>query len=104
MGQYEVPKEEWRLLKDNLPAKVGNSILRIPRVSYSVAFYWCDRSYNVYIFRNQNNKVFGLYINIVKDTNINQNFVTFKDLVIDIVVEPNGKYAVLDEEELAVPL
>ncbi|HAP3026871.1 TPA: DUF402 domain-containing protein [Enterococcus faecalis] len=84
--------------------KIGGSILKIPSGSYTVAFYWCDRPYNVYVFRNQQDEVIGLYINIVKDTDINPTFVTFRDLIIDLVIEPNGTYAVLDENELTEPL
>ncbi|SDL28348.1 DUF402 domain-containing protein [Lacicoccus qingdaonensis] len=83
---------------------IGNSLLHIPKGSYTVAFYWHYKSYNVYVFRNSKHKVIGLYINIVKETEINTTAVTFKDLIIDIAIRPDGEYAVLDQDELTEPL
>ncbi|WP_066185555.1 MULTISPECIES: DUF402 domain-containing protein [Gracilibacillus] len=84
--------------------QVNHSILRIPKGSYTFAFYWSDKSYNVYVFRDSDDQLLGLYINIVQQTKITHRVVTFEDLIIDIVKTPSGEYAVLDEEELPEPL
>lgn len=87
-------------VKRSFEMPVDNSILKVPKGSYTLAFYWCDKPYNVYVFGDGNNQIIGLYINIVKHTEINQKAVTFNDLIIDIVITPSGKYSVLDEDEL----
>ncbi|GAB2571844.1 ribonuclease FAU-1 family protein [Gracilibacillus alcaliphilus] len=84
--------------------QVNNSILNIPKGSYTFAFYWSDRPYNIYLFRDNHDQLLGLYVNIVKQTEITPAIVTFEDLIIDIVRKPSGEYAVLDEDELPEPL
>ncbi|MEW9109513.1 MAG: DUF402 domain-containing protein [Cytobacillus gottheilii] len=74
--------------------------LTIPKGSYTIAYYWEDRAYNLYFWRDQKGNYLGAYFNIVKNTTINAEMVSFEDLIIDILVLPNGKYFVLDENEL----
>lgn len=85
-----------------LPLK--EHIINIPKGSYTVAFYWSDRPYNVYVFRNKKNQVIALYINIVKNTQISKKSIEFYDLILDIVVTPDGKFNVLDIDELTESL
>lgn len=74
--------------------------LTIPKGSYTIAYYWEDRPYNLYFWRDNKGNYLGSYFNIVKNTNINDELVSFKDLIIDILVLPNGEYFILDENEL----
>lgn len=78
--------------------------LTIPKGSYTVAYYWGNRPYNLYIWRDRNGKYIGSYFNIVKNTCFTNNMISFEDLIIDIMVLPNGEYYILDEGELPVPL
>ena len=74
--------------------------LTIPTGSYTIAYYWIDRPYNLYIWRDENGKYLGSYFNIVKNTSMTDKWVSFEDLIIDILVLPNGEYFILDEDEL----
>ena len=74
--------------------------LTIPKGSYTIAYYWKDRPYNLYIWRDNKGKYLGSYFNIVKNTYITDKLVSFEDLIIDIMVFPNGDYFILDEDEL----
>ena len=78
--------------------------LIIPKGSYTIAYYWKDRPYNLYVWRNIKGKYLGSYFNIVKNTQIKDEVVSFEDLIIDIMVLPNGEYFILDEDELPEPL
>ncbi|WP_307439726.1 DUF402 domain-containing protein [Bacillus sp. V2I10] len=78
--------------------------LTIPRGSYTIAYYWSDRPYNLYIWRDHKGDYLGSYFNIVKNTYITDKVVSFEDLIIDIIVLPNGDFFILDENELPEPL
>ncbi|MED4534857.1 DUF402 domain-containing protein [Metabacillus fastidiosus] len=74
--------------------------LTIPKGSYTLAYYWKDKPFNLYIWRDNKGDYLGSYFNIVKNTYITDNLVSFEDLIIDIMVLPNEDYFILDEDEL----
>ncbi|MGE6551813.1 DUF402 domain-containing protein [Bacillus mycoides] len=78
--------------------------LTIPKGSYTIAYYWEKRPYNLYVWRDQNGSYIGSYFNIVKNTYITDQVVSFKDLILDIMVLSNGEFFILDEDELPEPL
>ncbi|PGC90848.1 DUF402 domain-containing protein [Bacillus toyonensis] len=78
--------------------------LTIQKGSYTIAYYWEDRPYNLYVWRDKEENYVGAYFNIVKNTQIIEEVVSFEDLIIDIMVLPNGEYFILDEDELPEPL
>ncbi|MGE6598319.1 DUF402 domain-containing protein [Bacillus proteolyticus] len=82
----------------------NDSSLTIPKESYTIAYYWENRPYNLYIWRDKNGMYLGAYFNIVKNTHITDELVSFEDLIIDILVLPSGEYFILDEDELPEPL
>lgn len=67
---------------------------------YTTAHYWTDRPYNVYIWKDAHDTFKGAYFNIVKKTLFTKRAVTFYDLIIDILVFPDGEVAILDRDEL----
>ncbi|WP_057914945.1 DUF402 domain-containing protein [Peribacillus muralis] len=89
---------------DSFTINTPKTKLTISKGCYTIAYYWRDRPYNLYIWRNKHGKYVGAYFNIVKNTSLFNNLVTFEDLILDIVVFPDGNYYILDEEELPVPL
>ncbi|MGE6376999.1 DUF402 domain-containing protein [Peribacillus muralis] len=78
--------------------------LTISKGCYTIAYYWRHRPYNLYMWRNRQGQYLGAYFNIVKNTTIQDKLVTFEDLIIDILVLPDGGRFILDEDELPVPL
>jgi predicted RNA-binding protein associated with RNAse of E/G family len=74
--------------------------LVVPKGSYTIAYYWKNRPYNVYILRNEAGGFIGAYFNIVRNTLITEMMVSFEDLIIDVLVLPDGRTFILDEEEL----
>ncbi|MHA7136904.1 DUF402 domain-containing protein [Rossellomorea arthrocnemi] len=91
-------------IEEGFTMTTNQSSLTIPEGSYTLAYYWKDRSYNVYIWRNHRGEYLGAYFNIVRNTNINNEVVSFEDLIIDVLVFADGKASILDEEELPVPM
>ncbi|MBP3041203.1 DUF402 domain-containing protein [Bacillaceae bacterium Marseille-Q3522] len=82
----------------------GRTELTIPEGSYTIAYYWTDKPYNLYIWRSNKGVYLGAYFNIVKNTYVTDKLVCFEDLIIDLLVLPDGRYYVLDKHELPEPL
>ncbi|MFS0783177.1 DUF402 domain-containing protein [Bacillus sp. 1P06AnD] len=78
--------------------------LTIPKGSYTVAHYWADRPYNVYVWRDYRGTYLGAYFNLVQQTNLMEHMVSFEDMIIDVLSFPDGSYCILDEDELPVSL
>ncbi|KRE20301.1 hypothetical protein ASE42_00155 [Bacillus sp. Root920] len=87
-------------IEDPFTMKAGAGFLTIPKGSYTTAYYWKDRPYNIYFWRDDQGKELGSYFNMVGDTQFNGQLVMFEDLIIDLLVLPNGDVFVLDEDEL----
>ncbi|MCM3166149.1 DUF402 domain-containing protein [Peribacillus frigoritolerans] len=91
-------------IMDAFTMKAGPIELNIPIGSYTIAYYWKDRPYNLYIWRDNEGNYLGSYFNIVKNTYMADKLLSFEDLIIDIMVLPDGSHFILDEVELPVPL
>ncbi len=61
--------------------------------------FWMDRPFNVYHWLDDGRTV-GHYFNIGECSEINAERVVWNDYVVDIVVTPDGRAQVLDEDEL----
>ncbi|GKU84128.1 DUF402 domain-containing protein [Niallia sp. NCCP-28] len=90
----------FHIIEDSFTMIANQNKLTIPTGSYTIAYYWVDRPYNLYFWRDNKGKYLGSYFNIVKNTYINDKMVSFEDLIIDILAFPNGEYFILDEDEL----
>lgn len=91
-------------IEDAFTMTTNQSSLTIPEGSYTLAYYWKNRAYNVYIWRNHRGEYLGSYFNIVRNTDVNNEVVSFEDLIIDVLAFANGKAFVLDKEELPVSI
>lgn len=76
----------------------------ITKGSYTIAYYWRNEPYNLYIWRDREGKYLASYFNIVRNTDMTDETVSFEDLIIDLLVLPTGDTFILDEEELQEPL
>ncbi|MED3574893.1 DUF402 domain-containing protein [Cytobacillus praedii] len=94
----------FHIIEDTFKMTANQANLTILKGSYTLAYYWGNRPYNLYIWRDHKGKYIGCYFNLVKNTCFTNKMVSFEDLIIDIMVLPNGEYFILDEEELPVPL
>ncbi|MBN8192837.1 DUF402 domain-containing protein [Bacillus sp. NTK074B] len=91
-------------IEDDFTMSINESSLTVQKGSYTIAHYWENRAYNLYIWRDYSGEYVGSYFNIVKNTNMNNEVVSFEDLIIDLLVFKDGKAFVLDEDELLVSI
>ena len=67
----------------------------------STEFYWLDRWYNIFRFRQPTGELRNYYCNINVPPVFQQNVLSYIDLDIDILVAPDLSYSILDEDEFA---
>ncbi|GGL43597.1 DUF402 domain-containing protein [Sporolactobacillus putidus] len=91
-------------LEKSVSLRRGETELTIPEGSHTISFYWTERPYNVYIWIGPEGNYRGSYLNIVRNTHISDRVVSYEDLILDVLVLPDGRYSVLDEDELPEPL
>lgn len=73
--------------------------LTLPAGTVTIGHFWSDRPYTVYAFRVAGAPV-GWYCSIVDGVSIGSDAVDYLDLVVDVFIDPAGRAAVLDEDEL----
>ena len=91
-------------IKDSFTINFNRMKFTVPEDSYTIAFYWADRPYNVYMWRDREGNYLGSYFNIVRNTSISPEMVSYEDLIVDVMALPGQGYVVLDEHELPEPL
>ncbi len=64
--------------------------------------YFCDRWYNIFeIHDRQQDTLRGWYCNVATPARLEGSFISYMDLALDLLVFPDGKQLVLDEDEFA---
>jgi len=69
-----------------------------------LGFFWEDRPYNVYYAVEDAGALLVCYINLSDRTTITREAIVWRDLIVDVVVTPDGVCRVLDEDELPTNL
>src|SRR4051812_46061044 len=64
-------------------------------------FYFLDRWYNVFHIADALGRRKGWYCNVTLPATLGDEGVTFVDLALDLFAHPDGRFAVLDEDEFA---
>lgn len=65
-----------------------------------LGYFWSARAYNVYHAVDAAGQTLVFYINLSDRTVITPEAITWRDLIVDVVVTPDGQCRVLDEDEL----
>lgn len=71
----------------------------IARGTRSTEYFWTDRWYNVFRFREPTGELRCFYCNVNMPPQLSEGRLTFVDLDVDILVAPDFSYSVLDEDE-----
>lgn len=71
----------------------------IPRGTRTVEYYWLDRWYNVFRFLTANGETHLWYCNVNVPPTFKEATLSYVDLDIDVLVEPDLSYRVLDLDE-----
>lgn len=77
---------------------VGSLMLRPGMISYG--FFWKRRPYVLYKWFDERGEKAGDYFSVAQSIEVHPQEVMWKDLVLDLLVLPEGKIEVLDEEEV----
>lgn len=86
------------------PAAMQVHGVDLPAGTVSFGHFWTDRSYNVYHWLDGAGRTLGYYFNIADETQISPEVISWRDLAIDVLVTPAGRFEVLDEHELPAEL
>jgi protein associated with RNAse G/E len=71
----------------------------IQRGTRTIEYYWLDRWYNVFRFLNQDGRTRLFYCNVNMPPAFAEGTLSYVDLDIDILVQPDLSYQVLDLDE-----
>ena len=78
--------------------------LDLPPGTMTVAYYWADRPYNVYHWISPGGDTLGWYFNVSGPVRISERQVEWQDLEVDVLVTPDLRCQVLDEDRLPAAL
>lgn len=64
--------------------------------------YYTDRWYNIFaIYSRDDDHLRGWYCNIARPARLNDQTISYVDLALDLLVFPDGRQIILDEDEFA---
>jgi protein associated with RNAse G/E len=88
------------VLEGVFETEVSHALLgRISAGTLSTEFYWTDRWYSVFRFREPTGQLRNYYCNVNRPAEFDGEVLSFVDLDIDVLVAPDFSYTVLDEDE-----
>lgn len=98
-----VKQEEQLLVLDaKFEKEIEHSLLgTIHRGTVSVEYYWLDRWYNIFRFLGPDGELRNFYCNINVPPNFCRDTLSYIDLDMDVLVEEDMSFSVLDEDEFA---
>jgi protein associated with RNAse G/E len=87
-----------------LDAKFANEVVHdllgtIAGGTHSLEYYWLDRWYNVFRFAQPNGELRNYYCNVNVPPTFDGEILSYVDLDLDILVEPDFSYQILDVED-----
>jgi uncharacterized protein len=88
------------VLDAKFPEDVVHDLLgTIASGTHSLEFYWLDRWYNVFRFAKPNGQLRNYYCNINVPPAFANGVLSYVDLDLDILVEPDFSYRIVDLED-----
>ena len=75
--------------------------VHLPAGTVTFGHFWRDRPYNVYHWLDAaTGRPLGVYVNLSRDTVVNDDSLEWLDLVVDVLALPGAAPRVLDEDEI----
>lgn len=74
----------------------------IKKGTRSIEYYWSDRWYNIFAFYGPEGSLRNYYCNINLPPKFDGKKLTYVDLDLDLLVSPDMKITLLDEEEFKI--
>jgi predicted RNA-binding protein associated with RNAse of E/G family len=87
-----------------MPRDVQLEDICLRKDTLSLGYFWEDRPYNAYHWIDARGATVALYFNISDGTRIGARTIEWRDLAVDILISPEGRCRVLDEDELPADL
>jgi predicted RNA-binding protein associated with RNAse of E/G family len=72
----------------------------LPAGGMTAGHFWVDRPYNVYHWLDAARRTIAFYFNVGHTDEVSEGLVAWRDLIIDVIVKPDGAIEILDEDEL----
>jgi predicted RNA-binding protein associated with RNAse of E/G family len=80
------------------PGRVAD--LPLPAGTLTVGYFWRDRPYNVYHWVAPERTTLGYYFNLSGPVHLSRDRVEWEDLEVDVLVTPDVRVRVLDEDRI----
>jgi protein associated with RNAse G/E len=88
------------ILDAKFPNEVVHDLLgTIASGTHSLEYYWLDRWYNVFRFAQPNGELRNYYCNVNVPPSFDGKTLSYVDLDLDLLVEPDFSYQILDLED-----
>ena len=88
------------ILDAKFPEEVVHDLLgTITSGTHSLEFYWLDRWYNIFRFAKPNGELRNYYCNVNVPPTFVEGVLSYVDLDLDILVEPDFSYRILDRDD-----
>ena len=96
--------EEEAVVVYRMPRDVQLEDVLLPEATLSLGYFWRARPYNAYHWVDPRGDTLALYFNIADSTRISEDRIDWRDLAVDVLISPDGRCRVLDEDELPADL
>jgi hypothetical protein len=83
-----------------MPRDVQLEDVLLPKDTISLGYFWENQAYNAYHWVDARRQTLALYFNICDNTHISPDQVAWRDLTVDVLITPDLRCRVLDEDEL----
>ena len=87
-----------------MPREVELEDVRLPENSVSLGYFWAHKPFNAYHWLDARGRTLALYFNISDGTRLGEREIAWRDLAVDVLITPDLRCRVLDEDELPADL
>ena len=88
------------VLDATFPDEIIHDLLgTIASGTHSLEYYWLDRWYNIFRFAQPDGKLRNYYCNVNVPATFDSDTLSYVDLDLDILVDPDFSYRILDVED-----
>src|SRR5262245_50075477 len=72
----------------------------LPEGALTIGYFWRSRPYNLYHWLHPDGRTIAYYFNVGDVVRLEEREIEWRDLAVDVLATPDGRVAVLDEDEL----
>lgn len=87
-----------------MPRDVELEDVMLPENSISLGYFWAHKPFNAYHWLDKDGRTLALYFNISDGTRLGEREIAWRDLAVDVLITPDLRCRVLDEDELPADL